>query len=339
MSSNGLEITPTLSSVNKQQTLTQKSAAKTSSIKTQNQSQKPAQNSDSTKPAQKTKKGSTKKILITAGLALAALAGIYAIAKSGKGKEKVQEAAQNVTSEITQNNKATNAAESMLDKLDYEIKEPKISDLVNDSEFMQHVDEEFPLQLQYNKILYDIRRDENTLKRYNEVEKILADASSEIGEKFRAVESDINSAVDKIDNLNEYDRKWLKNSSKGFGINTERAISQKRYFSMPENKQDGYCCKDPLLSKEAREEIVDTYLGYTLLSPFSYPGVESPLLNTLRNKYTISNNADNKFIDDCISRMTSHPEPKASGHNSLFHAFELAHLGKIFREAMGVAVK
>lgn len=453
MSTNNLTITPTLSSINAQHiSSAQNNIAGTPAVQTPIQQQPATENSNSKESVQETQ-NNTKKIIITAGVALAALAGIYALVKSGKGKEKVRETAQNAVAETAQNNKTVEAAaekiqevaggipiattadkgseavtdkiaeatvettqgnktaktkvadkkkktgrstnktttrrtqekairgreqvgttqeikvakveaekiqevagekpiataadkvgetaEAELDKLNYEIKKPKISDLTNDSDFMEHVDDEFPLQLQYNKVLYDIKRDKNTLKRYNEVEQILKDASSEIANKFQTIDNEVNSAVDKMDGLDEFTKELLRDSSKYFGVCTERAISQKRYFSMPGNQQEGYCCKDPLLSKEARAEIIDTYLGYDLLSPLrGSSGVkESPLLNALRNKYTISNDADNKFIDECISRMTSNPESSASGRNSSFHAHELAHLGKIFREAMGVIVK
>lgn len=89
--------------------------------------------------------------------------------------------------------------------------------------------------------------------------------------------------------------------------------------------------------KEAREEIIDTYLGYTLLTPIQAQSKRqgSPIVDILRKAYPI-NNDDNKFVDECISRMIKNDKAVPYGKNSAFHAYELAHLGKIFRQALGI---
>ncbi len=310
--SNNLTTTPALSNLSTQY-------IKNAPISTASVQKKETETLKHERPVQKEKNVNKKKVLITAGAALAALAGVYVLAKKGKGKEKVQEAVQNTASEIVQNDKTKDAArektaetiENTLDKLNYEIKAPKIDDLPDKDFALGGGD--FPFDTGYRKIEFDIRRDENTLKRYNEVRDIIEDTAKEIDDKTAEFMNGRHFTI------------YPDNSMPG------RAIFQKRFFSMPENYQKGYCGEDPLLSKTARSEIVDLHLGFDIIG-------DEALRNGLKNKFTITDK-DSEFLDECVTRLTSNPEAKPYGQNSIFHSHEFIRIGKAFREAMGVAAR
>lgn len=260
------------------------------------------------------------------GLGLLALSGIYIAAKKGLFGHK-----NNINAPINSNN-------DIADNLGYAIKPPKINDISLPSDFgtneiySRYNSEDFPLEKQYWKVLEDIKRDSNTNKRYKEVADSLNQTANKINNELAKYRNEIiqkNTEFGASEFENEYGTR--------FSINTERGITQKRYFSLPENQSADYCSKDPLLYKEAREEIIDTYLGYTLLTPIQAQSKRqgSPVVDILRKAYPI-NNDDNKFVDECISRMIKNDKAVPYGKNSAFHAYELAHLGKIFRQALGI---
>ncbi len=298
---------------------------------------------------QKNKSDNTKKILVGAGLALAALAGIYAGGRKGLFGQSFQnlltrnaERAGNAAAGEAQ--RGCGAIDEAIDKLDYNVKPAKIDDISLPDDFTTNeiyayrwYDEDFPLQSEYWKISQDIQRDANTTRRYNEVAESLEETANKIDTELKKYKDEIVRG-----NIDYKAKEWAQDLGTNFGINTERAITQKRYFSLPNNQSEGYSGKDPLLYKEAREEIADTYLGYTLLVPIQGQNKKrqgSPVINVLRREHPITNSEDNKFIDECVLRMTSNNDARCHGHGSVFHANELARLGKIFREAMGIEVK
>ena len=152
-------------------------------------------------------------------------------------------------------NSVRNAADSLKkDVLSYNIKPPKISDIPADPEVVR-LNADFPLEVEYAKIMADINRDPGTLQRYNEVISGLQDTATRIGNKIHEI-----------------------CPNERFGADEHmlnRVIRQKRYFSLPGNVQNGYCGKDPLLYRAAREEGIDIILGYSLLAPLQNGGKES----------------------------------------------------------------
>ena len=245
-------------------------------------------------------------------IALSSLAAVglatFAILRKGKGAGAVREAAGNLKKDV----------------LGYKVKPPKIDDipkgvgLVHKYTPIRGTRGINPMEIEYARIMADIERSPETLKRYNEVISGLQDTAAQIRKKIKEI-----------------------CPKEGFDApkpHLDRVIRQKRYFSMPGNIKKGYCGKDPLLYKAAREEAIDIMLGYRLLSPLQNGGRESKLLNGLRSKYNAISAKNNSFIDECIERLK--PEDAlCSGPDSKFHAYELARLGKIFREAMNIAVK
>ena len=222
----------------------------------------------------------------------------YALLRRGRGVSSVRNAANNLRREASHN-----------------IRPPKISDIPPNPDLVRNCTR-FPLEVEYARIMTDIERHPGTLNRYNEVISGLQDTARQIGNKVRAICPGETFTVD---------RRQL-----------DRTIRQKRYFSLPGNARPGYCCKDPLLHKEAREEAMDIIFGYRLLSPLNTES-ESKLLNALRSRYRSIPVRDNNFITECIERLR--PEDAVCyGHESKFHAHELSRLGKIFREAMGIQV-
>lgn len=227
---------------------------------------------------------------------------------------------------ILQKRNGTKLAVETVDKfkkdvLNYEIKPPKISDITIDAETARNVSEGgFPLEVEYLKIMEDIRRDENTYRRYNEVISSLRDTAFQIDEQFHRI-------CLQDTGFMEYAHPHI-----------ERAVRQKRYFSALGEKQTQYCAKDPLLYKTAREEALDIQTGYHILE-FAQSGNESWLLNVLMQNYGNSiNDNDAKFISECVGKL----KPAGAvchGHDSKLHAHELARVGKIFREAMNIQIQ
>lgn len=260
-----------------------------------------------------------KKTIITTALIASgvAAAGIYFITKKSK-------AAQQVTNAVKKIPKS--------DKLSYEIKPPKIDDIKAPKSLEEYA--EFPLEAEYDKIKIDITRNKNTQKRYKEAGEYVAQAYDECVQKTNLIKE--GKPYDKTEPFSLTNEDFNRNPL------IQRGIPQKRYFSLEGNKQEGYCGLDPLLYKEAREEIVDTYFGYNLLSDIYLPEIfgekrNPKALNPLIEKLTLSEE-NTKFINECIEKA-ARENAVCSGHNSVLHAFELAHVGKIFREALGITVK
>ena len=243
-------------------------------------------------------------------IALTSLAAVglatFAILKRGKGINAIGSATSSLKKDV----------------LNCNIKPPKIQDIPSDIELVHRYTpirgtSVNPMEIQYARIMADIERNPETLQRYNEVISGLQNTVSQIGKKVSEICPGETFDVAKP--------------------HLDRAIRQKRYFSMPGNIKNGYCGKDPLLYKAAREEAVDIIFGYRLLSPLQNGGTESKLLNGLRSKYSSISAKDNEFINSCIEKLK--PEDAlCCGANSKFHAYELARLGKIFREAMNISV-
>ena len=244
-------------------------------------------------------------------IALSALAAVglatFAILRKGKGASTVREVAGNLKKDV----------------LSYNVKPPKIDDVPKDIGLVQKYTPirdargVNPMEIEYARIMADIERNPETLKRYNEVISGLQNTATQIKNKIKEICPEEGFEVPKS--------------------HLDRIIRQKRYFSMPGNIKNGYCGKDPLLYKAAREEAIDIMFGYRLLSPLEIGGRESKLLNGLRSKFNTISAKNNSFIDECIERLK--PEDAlCSGPDSKFHAYELARLGKIFRETMNITV-
>ncbi len=126
---------------------------------------------------------------------------------------------------------------------------------------------------------------------YNEVTESLQETAHKIDAELKKYRNQIVQG-----NIDFKIKQWAQNLGTDFDINTQRAIAQKRYFSLPNNQGKGYSDKNPLLYKKARKELADTYLGYTLLAPIKgqYEKRQcSPVINILRRKHPITNSNDN----------------------------------------------
>ncbi len=245
-----------------------------------------------------------RKILIGTGVGIITVAGAVVAGKKGLLGSKIQSflGGKNVMK---------------ADNLGYEIPAPKIDDIAPNLDTVARFGQDYPLEIEYQKISDDIQRNPNAQRRFNEVVSNLRNTASEINQKFKEV---------------------LPDGEDFEGGVIERAILQKRYFSIPENKTENYCCLDPLLHRQAREEALDIQTGYHILEPLQSGGKENPLLNALRGKYQGISKEDNSFIDTCVQKLAD-DDALCCGHNSKLHAHELSRVGKIFREAMGIAVQ
>lgn len=271
--------------------------------------------------------GNSRRKFVMAGLALAASAiGIYQIGRRGYLGERIENLMRRESSAVADN--IEKGVERRIDAngkdiLGYEIKPPKISDLEAGEEALKTS----KLEGEYDKIRQDIARNSEVQGRYNEIVGELKETAGEINKEFKAI----------VDDGREYS-----------GGVIERAILQKRYYSLnPDTTKKGYCCKDPLLYKEAREEAIDIQTGYHILEPYQNGGysmiddtaTNQELLSGLRKKYADKiTEEDNKFIDECTEKLNCE-YALCCGENSVMHASELARVGKIFREAMGIEVK
>ena len=93
-----------------------------------------------------------------------------------------------------------------------------------------------------------------------------------------------------------------------------------------------YSLEDPLTSKKARQEILDTHLGWDLLQKDFSSGDDVCLINLLSDKYSYSK--DEQTLITKLLKASS-----VSGPNSEVHSYELSALGKIFREKTGISVE
>lgn len=267
-------------------------------------------------------------------LALAVFTGsIYIAGKEGYLGSTIKNKLAKGTNSVTHTNpyssvntpsqRVSQSVNGVRDSLPYEIQPPKISDLTPSKEALER-SKYIPLEAEYDKIRLDIERNPESKKRFDEIIRQLKDTSSELNDRFKSISQECMDFEGGV---------------------IERAIYQKRYFSIPGNQREHYCCQDPLLYKAAREEALDIQIGYHLLAPFQNAQYDivnntksnTSLLDGLRAQYDITPD-NNQFINECIANL-NFDGALCCGAQSRLHAYELARVGKIFREALGVSVK
>lgn len=268
----------------------------------------------------------SKKILITGGAMIFTAGSIYLAGKNGYLGNRIRNIFSKESSRVINSIKSPTQRINQAEKdiLGYEIAPVKISDIRASEEAIER-SKYSPLEAEYDKIRQDIARNPNNQARYEEIITDLKNTAKEIDNEFQTIHKE--------------DKHYE-------GGVIERAILQKRYFSISGNEKEGYCCLDPLEYKKAREEAIDIQTGYYLLEPYQNGGRDffdnrknnTELLKGLREKYKEIKEEDSVFIDECIEKLNSEGAICA-GHNSKLHAHELAKFGRIFREAMGISVK
>ncbi len=279
----------------------------------------PEKKGESHNPNDNKMKTSTK-VLIGATSAAAILTAAYFAGKNHLLGDKIYNFLNKEGSKVnpqTPIQRTQNALTPPVDKLEYEI-----CPAVYDKNIT--IEEGDGLYKIYEDILKNMQADGKTSERLDEVSRSLAQDSSQIYNKLSEITGNANFA-----------RKPENIPNERFYMD----IAKKRYFSLPENKTEGYSCLDPLKYQKSREEILDLHLGYDALSELNYDGKESKVLNDLRQEYGSKiSQEDNSFLDECISKLL--PEGAVChGNKSVLHTHELSRVGKIFREAMGFSVK
>lgn len=112
-----------------------------------------------------------------------------------------------------------------------------------------------------------------------------------------------------------------------------RDLIKKKYYSSLPSSPSEYCLQDPLASQKAREELIDTHLGWDLLN------------KTYSNDYSTSYRLINRIADslnfnteetDLINRLSQ--AERLTGRDSEVHSYEFAELGKAVRQKFGLTV-
>lgn len=184
----------------------------------------------------------------------------------------------------------------------------------------------------YTNLLLNILDNPNETQKLNETALKLSKKYDEISTVIRRHIPNLETSLQ--DNpYNNYTIDTNKSLSSDIKVFVLRDLIKKKHYSILSSSSDRYCLKDPYTSQKAREELMDTHLGWDLLNK----GYSDDYSTSYRLINRVTEGLSFNPEETALIHRLSQAE-RLTGRDSELHSYELAELGKTVRQKFGITI-